>query len=67
MRPGGSSVAIFNPMMVKEIRITINTETSRYYIDENGQESDLLCIRDDEGYVTSPEWIGLSEIAVLGK
>lgn len=67
MRPGGSSVAIFNPMMVKEIRITIDTETSRYYIDENGQESDLLCIRDDEGYVTSPEWIGLSEIAVLGK
>lgn len=67
MRPGGSSVAIFNPMTVKEIRITINTETSRYYIDENGQESDLLCIRDDEGYVTSPEWIGLSEIAVLGK
>ncbi len=67
MRPGGSSVAIFNPMMVKEIRITINTETSRYYIDENGQESDLLCIRDDEGYITSPEWIGLSEIAVLGK
>lgn len=67
MRPGGSSVAIFNPMMVKEIRITIDTETSRYYIDENGQESDLLCIRDDEGYITSPEWIGLSEIAVLGK
>ena len=67
MRPGGSSVAIFNPMLVKEIRITIDPDTSRITVDENGVESDLLAIRDDEGYIVSPEWIGISEIVVLGK
>lgn len=67
MRPGGSSVAVFSPLMVKEIRFTFNTKTSRVYTDEDGEENYTLCVRDDDGNVINPEWIGISEIVVLGK
>lgn len=58
MRPGGSAVAVFAPMQVKEIRITFELPADR--IDE-------LQILDDEGYVIDQKAVAISEIVVLGK
>lgn len=58
MRPGGSAVAVFDPLMVKEIRITFKLPVERI---------DALQLLDDEGYIIDQETIGISEIAVLGK
>lgn len=58
MRPGGSAVAIFEPLLVKEIRITFELPIER---------PDELQLLDEEGYIISQEQIGISEIAVLGK
>ena len=52
MRSGGSAVAAFSPLMVSEIRITVDPKTSRVF--EEGQttgELDRLVLADDEGYV----------------
>lgn len=58
MRPGGSAVAVFEPLEVKEIRITFELPIER---------PELLQLLDDEGYVVSQEMVNVSEIAVLGK
>ena len=58
MRPGGSAVAVFAPMQVKEIRIIFKLPADR--IDE-------LQILDDEGYVVDQKAVAVSEIVVLGK
>lgn len=58
MRPGGSAVAIFNPLAVKEIRITLKLPITR------PEEIELV---DSEGYVVDQKEIALSEIAILGK
>lgn len=58
MRPGGSAVAVFDPLLVKEIRITFKLPVERI---------DALQLLDDEGYIIDQETIGISEIAVLGK
>jgi hypothetical protein len=58
MRPGGSAVAVFAPMLVKEIRITFKLPVDRH---------DELQILDEEGYVIQQETVAISEIVVLGK
>ena len=58
MRPGGSAVAIFEPMKVKRIRITFKLPMTR---PENIQ------LTDDEGYIADQTAVALSEIVVLGK
>ena len=58
MRPGGSAVAVFEPLQVKEIRITFKLPIER---------PEDLQLLDEEGYIVSQEVIGISEIAVLGK
>lgn len=58
MRPGGSAVAVFAPMLVKEIRITFKLPVDR---------PDELQILDEEGYVVQQQTVAISEIAVLGK
>jgi len=58
MRPGGSAVAVFEPLQVKEIRITFKLPIER---------PDELQLLDDEGYIIDQETIGVSEIAILGK
>lgn len=58
MRPGGSSVAVFNPLKCKEIRITIELPETR----PEGIE-----IMDEYGYYLEQTKIGVSEIVVLGK
>lgn len=69
MRPGGSAIAVFNPIMVSEIRITVDPKTSRMF--EEGQtagELDRLVLADDEGYVIDGvETLAIGEIVVLGK
>ena len=69
MRPGGSAVAVFNPIKVSEIRITVDPATSRMF--EEGQtagELDRLVLADDEGYVIEGvETLAIGEIVVLGK
>lgn len=69
MRPGGSAIAVFNPILVSEIRISVDPKTSRVF--EEGQtagESDRLVLADDEGYVIDGvETLAISEIVVLGK
>ena len=57
MRPGGSAVAVFSPIMVKEIRIKIN-------IPKRPAGLELI---DGYGYVISQKAISVSEIAVLGR
>jgi len=57
MRPGGSAVAVINPLKVKEIRITLDLQ----------ERPDELAIMDDEGWIIKQETIGVSEIVVLGK
>lgn len=58
MRPGGSAVAVFAPMQVKEIRIIFKLPVDR---------PDELQILDEEGYVMQQQSVAISEIAVLGK
>ena len=58
MRPGGSAVAVFEPMEVKEIRIIFKVPVDR---------PDELQILDEEGYVVQQQTVAVSEIAVLGK
>ena len=58
MRPGGSAVAVFAPMQVKEIRIIFKLPVDR---------PDELQILDEEGYVVQQQTVAISEIAVLGK
>lgn len=58
MRPGGSAVAVFAPMLVKEIRITFKLPAQR---------NDELQILDEEGYVIPQDTVAVSEIVVLGK
>lgn len=58
MRPGGSAVAIFTPMQVKEIRITIELPETR--------PEDLQLI-DENGYIVKQSLVAVSEIVVLGK
>lgn len=58
MRPGGSAVAVFNPIMVKEIRIKINVPKKR----PEGIE-----LIDEFGYVKKQKAISVSEIKVLGR
>lgn len=58
MRPGGSAVAVFAPMLVKEIRITFKLPVDRH---------DELQILDEEGYVIQQDTVAVSEIVVLGK
>ena len=58
MRPGGSAVAIFEPMKGKRIRITFKLPMTR---PENIQ------LTDDEGYIADQTAVALSEIVVLGK
>lgn len=69
MRSGGSAVAAFSPLMVSEIRITVDPKTSRVF--EEGQttgELDRLVLADDEGYVIDGvETLSIAEIVVLGK
>ena len=58
MRPGGSAVAVFEPLEVKTIRITFKLPIER---------PDDLQLLDDEGYIMDQEIIGVPEIVVLGK
>lgn len=58
MRPGGSAVAVFAPMQVKEIRIIFELPVDR---------PDELQILDAEGYVVQQDTVAISEIVVLGK
>ncbi len=58
MRPGGSAVAVFNPLKVKEIRITVELPKTR---------PDEIAIMDDEGNYIAQERVAISEIVVLGK
>lgn len=58
MRPGGSAVALFAPMEVKEIRITFKLPADR---------NDELQILDEEGYIVQQQTVAVSEIVVLGK
>ena len=69
IRPGGSAIAVFNPIKVSEIRITLDPKTSRVF--EEGQtdgDLDRLVLADDEGYIIDGvETLAVSEIVVLGK
>ncbi len=58
MRPGGSAVAVFNPLMCKEIRITIEVPEER---------PEDLAIMDEDGYFIKQAAVAVSEIVVLGK
>ncbi|NMA66583.1 MAG: family 43 glycosylhydrolase [Clostridiaceae bacterium] len=58
MRPGGSAVAVFAPLQVKTIRITLRLPLDR------PEEIEIL---DDEGYVVQQTIAAISEIVVLGK
>lgn len=59
MRPGGSAVAVFHPLLVKEIRITVELPEER---------PDHLAIMDeDTGEIISQKSVAISEIVVLGK
>lgn len=58
MRPGGSAIAVFNPIKVKEIRIKIEVPTKR---PEN------IEIVDEFGRLFKQEAISVSEIVVLGR
>ncbi len=58
MRPGGSAVAVFNPLTCKEIRITIEIPEER---------PDNIAIMDEEGYYIKQTVVAISEIVVLGK
>ena len=55
MRPGGSAIALFAPLQVNKIEITVKVPTSRAI----GQ--------DDEGYYIYQTAVALSEIKVIGK
>lgn len=55
MRPGGAAIALFNPIEVDKIEITVKVPTDRVI----GQ--------DDEGYYLYQEAVALSEIMVIGK
>ena len=58
MRPGGSAVAVFEPLLVKTIRITFELPIER---------PEELELTDEDGYVTDQTVVGVSEIVVLGK
>ena len=58
MRPGGSAVAVFHPLLCKEIRITVEVPKTR---------PDELAIMDELGYFIEQTAVGISEIVVLGK
>lgn len=58
MRPGGSAVAVFNPLLCKEVRITVE-------LPENRPEE--LAIMDEEGYFIKQESVAISEVVLLGK
>ncbi|NMA67200.1 MAG: family 43 glycosylhydrolase [Clostridiaceae bacterium] len=58
MRPGGSAVAIFNPLKVKQIRITFKLPMTR---------PEDIQLMDDQGYIIDQTSVALSEIVVLGK
>ena len=57
MRPGGSAVAVFNPLQCNEIRITVELPKTR---------PEGLEIMDDEGYFITQTKVAISEIVVLG-
>lgn len=58
MRPGGSAVAVFHPLLCKEIRITVEVPKTR---------PEELAIMDEFGYFIEQTAVGISEIVVLGK
>lgn len=58
MRPGGSAVAVFNPLKVKEIRVEIELPKER---------PEDIAIMDDEGNFIAQQKVAVSEIVVLGK
>ncbi len=58
MRPGGSAVAIFDPLLVKEIRITVELPETR---------PDNIQLTDEEGWPIKQTQVAVSEIVVLGK
>lgn len=59
MRPGGSAVAVFNPLLVKEIRITVELPKNR--------PDDIAIIDEETGYIIDQKSVAISEIVVLGK
>ena len=58
MRPGGSAVAVFSPLMIKEIRIKVEVP------DERPED---IALMDEEGYYIAQEKTAVAEIVVLGK
>ena len=58
MRPGGSAVAVFNPLLVKEIRITVALPKNR--------PDDIAIIDEETGYIIDQKSVAISEIVVLG-
>lgn len=58
MRPGGSAVAVFAPLLVKTIRITLRLPVER---------PEAIELTDDEGYIVKQTAAAISEIVVLGK
>lgn len=68
MRPGGSAVALFKPMQVKSIRITVDPSVSRIITDEDGFEDTSLALVDPVTADILPQTtVAVSEIVVLGK
>lgn len=58
MRPGGSAVAVFRPLLCKQIRITVEVPEER---------PEDLAIMDEDGYILKQSAVAISEIVVLGK
>ena len=68
MRPGGSAVALFKPMLVKSIRITVDPNVSRIMLDEDGFEDTSLALVDPvTADILQQTTVAVSEIAILGK
>lgn len=55
VRPGGSAVAVFEPLQVKEIRITFKLPIER---------PDELQLLDEEGYIIDQATIGISDCRI---
>lgn len=58
MRPGGSAVAVFEPVKAKEIRITVELPEDR---------PEEIAIQDEDGFFIKQEKLAISEIVVLAK
>lgn len=55
MRPGGAAIAVFEPVYVNKIEVTVSVPDKRA-IDQ-----------DDEGYYIYQSSVAFSEIKVIGK